>query len=104
MIWLLPGIGAVLYGGLMWLANYPHLLNYPVRLTTDNIYRQYRYAQRLLRVISSLVVVMLAFIKYMGIQVTFGQLDAIPVWPVLLMVAAMFATVGVYIYSSLKCG
>ncbi len=104
MIWLLPGIAFLLYAGIMWLANYPHVFNYPVRLTTDNIFRQYRYAQRSLRIISALVVVMFAFLKYMSIQVTFGQLDAIPMWPVIIMLAAIFASVGVYMYKALKDG
>lgn len=102
MIWLLPGIGIVLYAGLMWLVNYPHLLNYPVRLTTDNIYRQYRYAQRLLRINATLVVIMFAFLKYTGVQVAFGQMDAIPVWPLFLLLAAIFGSVGVYMYKALK--
>lgn len=102
MIWLLPGIGIILYVGLMWLVNYPHLFNYPVRLTTENIYRQYRYAQRLLRINATLVVVLFAFLKYTGVQVAFGQMDAIPTWPLLLLLAAIFGSVGVYIYKALK--
>ncbi len=104
MIWLLPAIGILLYGGMMWLANYPHVFNYPVKLTTDNIYRQYRYAQRLLRMISTLVIMLFAFLNYMSIQITFGELDAIPTWPLLLMLAAIFASVGSYIYKALKNG
>ncbi len=101
-IWLLPGIGILLYAGLMWLVNYPHLFNYPVRLTTGNIYRQYRYAQRVLRIIATLVVIMFAYLKYMGIQVAFGQLDALPTFPLFLLLAAIFGTVGLYIYKALK--
>ena len=104
MIWLLPGIGIAVYAGLMWLAHYPHWFNYPVRLTTENIYRQYRYAQRLLRMISTLVVVMFAFLNYMGVQVAFGQMDAIPTWPLLLLLGAIFGSVGAYIYKALKSG
>lgn len=102
MIWLLPGVGILLYVGLMWFANYPHLFNYPVRITTENIYRQYRYAQRVLRMIATLLVVMFAFLKYMGIQVAFGQLDALPTVPLFLLLAAIFGTVGVYIYKARK--
>jgi uncharacterized membrane protein len=104
MIWLLPGIGFLLYAGMMWLTNYPHLFNYPVRLTTDNIFRQYRYAQRLLRIISALVVMMFAYLKYMSIQVSFGQLDAIPMWPVMFFLAAIFVSIGVYIHKALRDG
>jgi uncharacterized membrane protein len=102
MIWLLPGIGIVLYAGMMWLVNYPHLFNYPVRLTTKNIYRQYRYAQRVLRMITTLAVVMFAFLNYMGILIAFDQIDAIPTWPLLLLLAAIFGSVGAYTYKALK--
>ena len=102
MIWLVPGIRFVLSAGLMRLVNYPHLFNYPVRLNTKNNYRQYRYAQRVLRMIATLVVVTFALLNYMGIQDAFGQLNAIPAWPLFLLLAAIFGSVGVYIYKALK--
>ncbi|TNE66195.1 MAG: DUF1648 domain-containing protein [Bacteroidetes bacterium] len=48
-IWILPLIGAALYGFLTSLNRYPHVFNYSVKITPDNAETQYRLAIRMLR-------------------------------------------------------
>ena len=58
------------------------------------MYRQYRYAQRLQWVISSIVVVAFRYFKYVSLQVPFGELDATLIWPIQLMLIVIFTSVG----------
>lgn len=64
-ILLLPAIATLQFVLLSVLARFPHRHNYLVRITAENAERQYRLAQRLLHVLS-LLLVLLFFTLYLA--------------------------------------
>ncbi|MGE4540093.1 MAG: DUF1648 domain-containing protein [Bacteroidales bacterium] len=46
---ILPLIGTLCFFGMTWLNSYPHLFNYPTKITPENMEFQYRAAIRLIR-------------------------------------------------------
>jgi len=61
---LIPGFSVLIYLLLTIAAFFPHIYNYPVRITEHNAEVQYRLAIRMIRVIKAIVIVMFAFINY----------------------------------------
>lgn len=51
-LFVLPVMGTISFVILSVLLNYPHLFNYPFRLTEENVQRQYTLAARLIRLIN----------------------------------------------------
>ena len=77
-IFILPAIGLVLYIGLTVLNKYPHVFNYPTKVTEDNALQQYSKATRWMRIIK-LIVVMLFFAIEWQICNT-NENNNLPVW------------------------
>lgn len=50
-LFLLPSITTVLYIGLTILNRYPHIFNYPGKITPENAYRQYSNAVFMVRIV-----------------------------------------------------
>lgn len=56
MLFFLPAISLMLYTGMTILNRYPHIFNYPGKITPQNAERQYLIATRLIRYLKFLVV------------------------------------------------
>lgn len=56
MLFFLPAISLVLYTGMTILNRYPHIFNYPGKITPQNAERQYLIATRLIRYLKFIVV------------------------------------------------
>lgn len=69
---LFPAIGFILYFLLTIISLYPHIFNFPVKITPQNAEVQYRLAIRLLRVLKTLILMMFAFICYQTIRTAMG--------------------------------
>mgnify|MGYP002713023066 CR=1 FL=1 len=100
-IWILPSIGLVLFA-LLWILNkYPHVFNYLKPITEENAQRQYFLATRMMRILNSSVVVLMAYLIYGQIQVALenqvGHLNTL--WPFFVII---FAILGTYIYFAIK--
>ena len=63
-LWILPFIGLTIYAGVAFLKKYPHLFNYPNRITHENAPFQYKTAVRLLRILNTLNGCMFAAMTY----------------------------------------
>jgi apolipoprotein N-acyltransferase len=63
-LWILPLIGLTIYVGIAFLKKYPHLFNYPNRITHENAQFQYKTAIRLLRILNTLSGFMFAAMTY----------------------------------------
>lgn len=70
-IWILPILGAVLCIGIQRLIKYPHLFNYPKKITPQNAEVNYRMAQRSLRMINLIVA---GSIAYITLEIIFSSL------------------------------
>ncbi len=70
-ILLLPIIATILNIGMSVLSYYPHLYNYPTRITPENVANQYRFAIRIIRlsrIITSCVFFLIVYRIIAGIQ------------------------------------
>ena len=63
-LFLLPSVITGIYILLLVLTRFPHLHNYMVNITEDNVPRQYRFSITVLRVVNFLCVLMFAYINY----------------------------------------
>jgi uncharacterized membrane protein len=72
-LWILPVTGAIMYLGMTILQAYPHIYNYPVEITSENILIQYKLAVRLIRILKTLILVIFSFISYKTIKTALGN-------------------------------
>lgn len=99
---LLPALSAVLGLGLWVLSRFPQVFNYPRRITDENAPRQYRLAQRLLRVLAFGIVSILAYVEWQTIQVGLGRAAGFNGWFLVAFVAALLAAVVIYLVLALR--
>lgn len=72
-LFLLPAIGLVLWLAMTILTRFPHIFNFPVKITPENAEVQYRLATRMMRILKTLILIMFAFISYKTIQIATGN-------------------------------
>ena len=98
MLWFLPILGVVLYGGMVLLNRFPHVFNYPVKITHENTLRQYTMATRLIRQINTLIVVFFLVLSYQTIQISLGNQGSMSSWFVIGFLALIFGiTIGYFV-------
>lgn len=77
---LLPALSVVITVGFTVLARYPHLFNYPVRVTPENALRLYRTGRLLVRWMNVMLAWIFAFIEWQTLQVALGKAAGLPQW------------------------
>ncbi len=104
---LLPGLSVVITAGFTILARYPHLFNYPVRVTPKNALHLYSGGRLLLRWINAVLAWVFAFIEWQTIQVALGNAAGLPQWfplvPVAL-IALVLISVVIFVLTSVLSG
>jgi len=78
IIFVLPGIGFILYMALHTLNRYPHVFNYPKAITPENAAHQYRTATKLIRMINTILILAFTFITYSTILTALDLQSGIP--------------------------
>ncbi len=68
-IWLLPAIALLMSIGLNVAAKYPHLFNYPIKVTNENALRLYTFGIKLIQITSIYVILLFFYISYVTIKV-----------------------------------
>ena len=63
-IFLLPGISLLLFTGITILNKFPHIFNYPVKVTEKNALQLYTKSVRIIRILKVLVVMQFLFIEW----------------------------------------
>lgn len=76
----LPVIATVLYLGMTLLNKFPHIFNYPVKITAENALRQYTLATRLIRYLKLAVVIVFGIIALHTAGRSLGQTDVSGRW------------------------
>lgn len=99
---LLPLIGVLIYVGLTILSRFPHIFNYPVKITTQNAQRQYSLALKLLNLLKLTMVVLFTVISYSSIMTSMGNYTGFGAWFIPASLFIIFGSIGVYFYLSLK--
>ncbi|MGJ7910007.1 DUF1648 domain-containing protein [Neobacillus sp. LXY-1] len=96
-IWTIPIIESLLFITLSIVERYPHVNNYPVRITEENAPRLYFEARRMMVTLNFEIVLLLSLITWESVQVAKG-IDSNAGWflPVFLLI--IFGTVGITVY------
>ncbi len=102
VIWSLPIIGVVMYVGMSWLNNYPHIFNYPQQITKENAEKFYTIGTKMLRVLNTLITCVCVFMTYSIIQTALGNQNGLGFWFTLIFFALIFGVVGYYMYKLVK--
>lgn len=65
-IFFLPILGSVFYCGMTILNKYPHVFNYPTKITPQNAEKKYRIATRLIRYLKFILVLSFSLVAWMS--------------------------------------
>lgn len=101
-LWLLPGLGLVLFLAMHFLQDRPEWYNYPVKITPENASRQYRVASRMIRALKVVVMLIFAYLSWGTIQVALGHqatLHPAFLWGTMGLV---FGVLGWYIWKAIQ--
>ena len=99
-IWIMPILGVILYVGIFWLNKYPHIFNYPQRITEENAERLYTVATKITRFINTQMAIVFAYLCYSTIQTSLGRQDGISSHFLLIFLICNFSLIGYLLYKS----
>jgi len=98
-IWFLPAIATIVFIATTILSFYPHIFNYPVKITEENALRQYKNAVMMLRCLKLLIVVQFELIVIQTIRIADGRVFTLG-WLQLLPVLIMLVLLSFYVIKS----
>lgn len=100
-IFILLPIAIIIYIGLTILSKYPQICNYCIEITPENKEKQYSMASTFIRIINIEILLIFFYIQInTSISMNSGEMLSIAFLPISLFV--LFASVGFYIYKSIK--
>ena len=100
-VWIVPAIAAILHIGLWWLNRYPHLFNYPVKITEVNARSQYALATRLMRIIMVGVNLLFLYIVVVSLRVAWGRQSEAG-WALVLLIFLLLMAIMVWYWRKLR--
>ncbi len=101
-LFMLPIIATLAYIGLTVLNNYPHVFNYPTKLTAENALRQYTGATRMIRYLKLVIVLVFSMIVFMTLQTAAGQSDGLGAWFLPFTLGLIFIPLGIFVIQSFR--
>lgn len=101
-LFLLPAIGFLMYILLTVLAAFPHIYNFPVKITTENAEVQYRLATRLLRVLKTVILILFSFISWMTVRAAAGSVLGLGKMFLPVFFILIFGVVIIYLVQSMN--
>ncbi len=100
MIWLLPIIGVLMFIGMFMLNKYPHIFNYPSKITEENARRQYTNATKLIRILNTVIALVFAYITYSTINVANGKQSGLGTYFLIVFLVLIFVPIIYFIINS----
>jgi uncharacterized membrane protein len=97
-IWLLPVLGFCLYVLLTAAGRYPHLFNFPYKITRGNIERQYRNSILMVRVLKTIITFNFFYLTYATVQNGLGKMHGIGAFFLPIFLATIFGTTAIFVY------
>lgn len=94
---MLPLVATVLFAGMTVLNKFPHIFNYPVTITRENVWQQYTVATRIIRYLKLIIVIIFTHIVWKTIQQANGQTEGLRAWFLPLMVGVIFIPLAGFI-------
>ena len=89
-IFILPVMSSVLYIGMTILNRFPHIFNYPTKITNQNAERQYTNATKLIRYLKMIVVLAFSIIGLMTSLTANNILSGLGIWFLPLFMGIVF--------------
>ena len=89
-IFLLPILGTLLFVGMTILNNYPHIFNYPTKITNRNAERQYKIATKLIRYLKFIIVLTFSLIVFMTFQTVNDKLSGLGIWFIPIIIGLIY--------------
>jgi uncharacterized membrane protein len=98
----LTAMATALFVGMTFLNKFPHIFNYPIRITEENAIRQYTNATRMIRYLKLIIVVVFGLIAFKTIQNVNGRADGLGTWFLPLILGLIFLPLAYFVAKSLK--
>lgn len=99
---MLPFIATILFVGMTIANKFPHVFNYPTKITKENAFRQYTNATRMMRFLKLILVVLFSLIAFKTIQGTRGQSAGLGIWFLPLTMGLIFIPLTYFIVKSFR--
>lgn len=99
MIWILPGVGFFLFIMLTILLRFPHIYNYPVKITKQNADRVYMAGIRFMRIIRLWIMIVLILVIVSFIRIATGVTTNADTW---LLPMILLLVLGLLVFSLVK--
>jgi uncharacterized membrane protein len=100
-IWALPTVASLLWMLLTIVNQFPHAFNFPYQLTEENVERQYRMAQRFMRIMKILISCIFLFAVHSVVMAStstnFNMKYSAPI-----IIGSLFIFIVLYFYISKK--
>lgn len=97
IIWSLPITGLILYIGMTLLNRFPHLINYPVKVTADVADRMYQIGTGTVRVLKLLVILSFVYINYQTIRIGLNEASGLGRFYLPVFLALIATVIGIMI-------
>jgi len=99
---ILPIVGLVIYIGLSILTRFPHLYNFPWKITEENKERQFHLAQMLVLSLKTEIIWLFGYIQWQTIQKALGKVDGLGTSFSFIFLGVIFGTIGIYFMKAFK--
>ncbi|MNN12054.1 hypothetical protein D3C81_1250330 [compost metagenome] len=99
---MIPFITTVLYVAMTIINRFPHLFNYPVKITEENALQQYTSASRLIRYLKFIVVVIFGIIAFKSIPNVAATSEGVGTWFLPFVLLSVFVPVIYFLIKSVK--
>lgn len=99
---ILPTVGLVIYIGLSILTRFPHLYNFPWKITEENKERQFHLAQMLVLSLKTESIWLFGYIQWRTVQTALGKANGLGASFSSILLGVIFGTIGIYIMKALK--
>ncbi|MBV5314103.1 MAG: DUF1648 domain-containing protein [Prolixibacteraceae bacterium] len=96
-IFMLPVIATILYAGMTRLNLFPHIFNFPTKITTENALGQYTNSTQMMRYVKLVIVFLFTIIVFKTMQTATGKSDGLGIWFLPLVLVLALAPFVVYL-------
>lgn len=101
-ILFLPILSTLLYVGLTIINRYPHIFNYPVKITPENALRQYTNATKMIRVLKLIVLGVFFLIEFFTIRSALGASAGLGIWFLPFFLIVVYVPMGYFIFRAFR--
>lgn len=99
---LLPFISLAMYIGLTFLIRFPHLYNFPWKITEENRERQFYLAQMLIIGLKTEIIWLFGYIEWQTVQTGLGRSEGLGSSFLFIFLGLIFGTVSLYFVKAFK--